>query len=221
MPRISRAVAVGYPHHITQRGNYRQTIFKSDDDYNQYFQWLKKYSDKYLLNIGAYCLMSNHVHYVAVPMNEDSLSKTFNVLHMMYSRYFNQKNGGNGHLWQGRFFSCVLDEPHVYAAVRYVENNPVRAKMMDKPEDYRWSSSGAHVYKNANPVLSSGCYLTERIKDWRGYLNEKEDSVMSATIFQNSKTGRPCGDETFIGTIEGIVGRRLAALSVGRPRKTQ
>ena len=87
--------------------------------------------------------------------------------------------------------------------------------------NYKWSSGGAHVYKNANPVLSSGCYLTERIKDCRGYLNEKEDSVMSATRFQNSKTGRHCGDETFIGAIEGSDGRRLAALSVGRPRKSK
>lgn len=124
-------------------------------------------------------------------------------------------------MWQGRFFSCVLDEPHVFAAVRYVENNPVRAKLVDKPEDYRWSSAGAHIYKKADPVLSSDCYLTERINDWLGYLNEKDDSVITATISQNTKTGRPCGDETFIGTIEGIVGSRLAALSVGRPRKTK
>jgi len=162
MPRISRAVAVGYPHHITQRGNYRQTVFKSDEDFNRYFQLLQKYSDKYSLKIWAYCLMSNHVHYVAVPMNDNSLAKTFNALHMMYSRYFNQKSGGNGHLWQGRFFSCVLDELHVYAAVRYVENNPVRANMVDKPEDYKWSSAGAHVYKNADPVLAEGCYLIAR-----------------------------------------------------------
>ena len=97
-----------------------------------YLQLLRKYSEKYALKIGAYCLMNNHVHYVAVPMNDDSLAKTFNTLHMMYARYFNQKIGANGHLWQGRFFSCVLDEPHVYAAVRYVESNPVRVKMIDK-----------------------------------------------------------------------------------------
>ncbi|TAN41610.1 MAG: transposase [Nitrospirae bacterium] len=221
MPRISRAVAVGYPHHITQRGNYRQDVFQSDEDYKQYLQWLKKYSDKYALKIWAYCLMSNHVHYVAVPLNDDSLAKTFNTLHMMYSRYFNQKSGGNGHLWQGRFFSCVLDEPHVYAAVRYVENNPVRAKMVDKAEDYLWSSAVSHLYKKSDPVLTDDCYLADNIRDWRMYLNEKENSVMTDTLFQNTKTGRPCGTELFISQIESIVGRRLSALPPGRPRKTK
>ncbi len=81
MPRISRAVAIGYPHHITQRGNYRQAVFNSDEDFNKYLQLLKKYSEKYALKIWAYCLMSNHVHFVAVPMNGDSLAKTFNTLH--------------------------------------------------------------------------------------------------------------------------------------------
>jgi len=219
MPRISRAVAIGYPHHITQRGNYRQAVFNSDEDFNKYLQLLKKYSEKYALKIWAYCLMSNHVHFVAVPMNGDSLAKTFNTLHMMYSRYFNQKSGANGHLWQGRFFSCVLNEPHVYAAVRYVENNPVRAKMIDKPEDYKWSSARFHVYKHPDSVLAEGCYLTETVKDWREYLNEKGDPHMTATLIQRTKTGRPCGDETFTGIIEGITGRRLTALSVGRPKK--
>lgn len=219
MPRISRAVAVGYPHHITQRGNYRQAVFNSDEDFNKYLQLLRKYSDKYSLKIWAYCLMSNHVHFVAVPINDDSLAKTFNTLHMMYSRYFNQKSGSNGHLWQGRFFSCALDEPHVYAAVRYVENNPVRAKMIDKPEDYKWSSAGAHVYKHPDSVLTESCYLTETIKDWCKYLNETGDPDMTATLIQSTKTGRPCGEGNFTGIIEGITGRRLTALSVGRPKK--
>ena len=219
MPRISRAVAIGYPHHITQRGNYRQTVFNSDEDFDNYLQLLRKYSEKYALKIWAYCLMNNHVHYVAVPMKGDSLAKTFNTLHMMYSKYFNQKSGANGHLWQGRFFSCVLDEPHVYAAVRYVENNPVRAKMIDKPEEYKWSSAGSHVDKHPDSVLAEGCYLTEIITDWREYLQENEDPRMIAELVQSTKTGRPCGDETFTSIMEGITGRRLSALSVGRPKK--
>lgn len=221
MPRISRAVAVGYPHHITQRGNYRQAVFNSDEDFNMYLQLLQKYGGKYSLKIWAYCLMSNHVHYVAVPMNDDSMAKTFNALHMMYSRYYNQKSGVNGHLWQGRFFSCVLDEPYVYAAVRYVENNPVRAKMVEKPEDYKWSSAKAHVHKQPDSVLAEGCYLTETVKDWREYLNENRDHDMMAAVIQSTKTGRPCGGATFTGIIESITGRRLTALSVGRPKKKE
>ncbi|MCL4476297.1 MAG: transposase [Nitrospirae bacterium] len=221
MPRISRPVAVGYPHHITQRGNYRQKIFESDGDYLQYLEWLQQYSRKYQLKIWAYCLMSNHVHFIAVPMESTSLAKTFHSLHMRYSQYFNQKMGAVGHLWQGRFYSCVLNEAYLYAAVRYVENNPVRAKIVEKPDDHKWSSARSHVYKEADIVLSGDCYLTEQIRDWPGYLGEKEDDALINTIRSNTRTGRPCGDEGFIEKIEGVLGRRLKAMSKGRPKKVR
>ena len=142
MPRISRAVAVGFPHHITQRGNYRQSVFERKDDYLFYLEWLKTYSSKYSLKIWAYCLMKNHVHFIAVPMESDSMARTFNTLHMRYSQFMNQRRNARGHLWQGRFFSSVLDERHLYAGMRYVENNPVRARIVKKADEYRWSSAG-------------------------------------------------------------------------------
>jgi len=82
-------VAVGYPHHITQRGNYQQSVFEQDEDYKHYLLWPKDYSQRYSLKVWVYCLMINHVHFVAVPMKEDSLAKTFNTLHLRYSQYFN------------------------------------------------------------------------------------------------------------------------------------
>ena len=221
MPRISRPVAVGYPHHITQRGNYRQNVFESDGDYLQYLDWLQQYSRKYSLKIWAYCLMNNHVHFVSVPLEITSLAKTFHTLHMRYSQYINQKRGAVGHLWQGRFFSCALDEPHLYAAVRYVENNAVRAKIVEKASDYKWSSARSRIYKESDHVLSGDCYLTEQIQDWFLYLEARGDDVMVNTIRSNSKTGRPCGDDGFIQTIEGIVARRLKAMPRGRPRKAK
>lgn len=219
MPRIARAVAVGFPHHITQRGNYRQRVFESDEDYLQYLEWLQQYSKKYALKIWVYCLMSNHVHFIAVPMEDDALAKTFNTLHMRYSQYANLKRDNRGHLWQGRFFSCVLDEKHLYAGVRYVENNPVKAWIVKKAEQYRWSSAGAHVRGEADAVLAEGCYLVKRIKDWSEYLREKADTVLVEEIRQSTKTGRPCGDERFVMELERLLGRRLIALPRGRPRK--
>jgi putative transposase len=153
MPRISRAVAVGYPHHITQRGNYRQVVFEEKDDYVQYLKWLTEYCKRYFLKIWAYCLLSNHVHFIAVPLENNSLAKTFNTLHMRYAQYFNKKKEAKGHLWQGRFYSCILDERRLYAAIRYVENNPVRAKIVERPDEYQWSSARSHIYKEDNPVL--------------------------------------------------------------------
>jgi len=193
MPRITRAVAVGYPHHITQRGNYRQEVFESDEDYIRYLEWLKLCSRKYLLKIWAYCLMGNHVHFIAVPMSPDSLAKTFNTLYMRYSQHFNTRDKATGHLWQGRFVSCVLDESHLYAGIRYVENNPVRARIVKKAEEYQWSSARGHVKEKTDPVLSEDCYIVEKIKDWSAYLKEKEESFPVDEIRQNTKTGRPCG----------------------------
>src|SRR3989338_9543184 len=110
MPRIARVVAVGYPHHITQRGNYRQDIFLDDQDREYYLVLLKKESASYDLELLAYCLMTNHVHLIGVPHEEDSLAQVFKYVNMKYAQYFNQKcRSGVGHLWQGRFFSCVLD----------------------------------------------------------------------------------------------------------------
>ncbi|MFQ5835099.1 MAG: transposase [bacterium] len=219
MPRISRAVATGFPHHVTQRGNYQQLVFEDNNDFRQYLQWLRDYTRRYSLKIWAYCLMSNHVHFVCVPMREDSLARTFNTLHMKYSQYFNQKKKTKGHLWQGRFYSCILDERHLYGAIRYVENNPVRVRIVEKPYKYRWSSARAHIYGEVNPILSDDCYLVKEIEDWLAYLMEVQDEAMTTNIRQNTKTGRPCGDDFFIEKIESLLGRRLKALPKGRPRK--
>ena len=221
MPRIARVVAKGYPHHVTQRGNYRQPVFEEEGDYVQYLEWLKDYGKKYSLKIWAYCLMTNHVHFVCVPAKEDSLSRTFNSLHMRYSQYFNQKKMLKGHLWQGRFYSCILDERHTYAAVRYIENNPVRAGIVRKPQKYKWSSASSHINKEKNPVLSQDCYLEKEIEDWLEYLKEKEDEQIIRNIRSCSMTGRPCGDDRFMKKLERLFGRRLRALPWGRPRKNQ
>jgi putative transposase len=219
MPRIARAVALAYPHHVTQRGNYKQPVFEDKDDFIRYKSWLQDYIHKFSLQIWAYCLMSNHVHFICIPQTEETLSKTFNTLHMRYSQYFNRKMDVKGHLWQGRFFSCVLDERHLYAAIRYVENNPVRANIVERAENYIWSSSRGHILRGSDSLLSGDCYLEEDVKDWRSYLNEKDDIQMIKAIKKNTMTGRPCGNDTFINDIEKLLGRELKAKAWGRPRK--
>lgn len=219
MPRASRIVAVGYPHHITQRGNYGQVLFETSSDYLQYLAWLKEYSEKYSFRVWAYCIMNNHVHFVGVPMEDDSLARTFNTLHQRYSLCFNKKRDVRGHLWQGRFYSCVLDERHLYAAIRYVENNPVTAGIVPKAHDYQWSSARAHVLHQPDDLLSDGLHLLEEIKNWSAYLAEKEDETLTKNIRRLTKTGLPCGDEAFVRKMELILGRKLATASRGRPRK--
>jgi len=219
MPRIARAVAPGLPHHVTQRGNYRQPVFENEDDFLRYYFWLKKYSRQNDLSIWAYCFMPNHVHYVCVPQGQKSLSRTFNILHMRYSQYFHRKKNIKGHLWQGRFYSSILDERHLFAAIRYVENNPVRAGIVRNPKNYRWSSVHGHLFKHSDTVLAEDCHLEREIQDWSVYLKGKEDTRLFENIRKNSLTGRPCGDDIFIQAIEKLLERKLKAREWGRPRR--
>ena len=145
MPRAARVVFEGVVHHITQRGNYRQNVFEDDSDKSKYIEFIREYSEKYGMKIYAYCLMSNHVHFIAAPVKEDSLAMTFKYSNMRYSSYFNRKNKRSGHLWQGRFYSCPLQFEHALEALRYVERNPVRARMVELPWEYEWSSAREHV----------------------------------------------------------------------------
>ncbi len=145
MPRRARLVFEGVVHHITQRGNYRQNVFEDDSDKSKYIEFIREYSEKYGMKIYAYCLMSNHVHFIAAPVKEDSLAMIFKYSNMRYSSYFNRKNRRSGHLWQGRFYSCPLQFEHALEALRYVERNPVRARMVELPWEYEWSSAREHV----------------------------------------------------------------------------
>ena len=123
MPRTARLVVPNYIYHITQRGNYRQNIFQDDEDRLRYLSWIDEHSKKYNLSLFAYCLMDNHVHFIAIPRKEESLAKVFSIIQMRYSHYVNRKKI-SCHLWQGHFYSCVLDELHLMIALRYVEKNP-------------------------------------------------------------------------------------------------
>jgi putative transposase len=163
--------------------------------------------------------MENHVHFVCVPGNDYALARTFNALHAKYSKHANRRKKVCGHLWQGRFYSTILDEAHVYAAVRYVENNPLRAGIVGRVEDYRWSSAREHIEGSRGNIVSGNCYLLEKIRDWRGYLQEKADGELIENIRKNSLTGRPCGDELFVRKLEKRCGRRLMALPRGRPSR--
>ncbi|MCX5850004.1 MAG: transposase [Deltaproteobacteria bacterium] len=221
MPRLARITAIGYPHHVTQRGNYRQRVFKTNNDYKQYLSWLNEYSEKNSLDIWAYCLMPNHVHFICVPQKIDSLARTFNTLHMRYSQYMNKKQGACGHLWQGRFFSCILDEKHLFAAVRYVENNPVRAGIVKSQGEYHWSSAKGHINKGGDLILCKKSFLHDDIEDWLSYLNSGEDNNIVECIRKKTRVGQPYGEDGFMIKLEKKLGMKLSKGKPGRPRKVR
>ncbi|MBI4063536.1 MAG: transposase [Elusimicrobia bacterium] len=204
------------PHHVTQRGNNKENVFLDDQDRRFYLGGLKECSQKFGLKIWAYCLMTNHVHFIVVPENQNSIAKTMASLHATYALYFNAKAKRSGHLWQGRFFSSVLDEQYTYAAVRYVERNPVRAGLVIKAEEYFWSSAKAHISKIPNPILSY-CPLLEEIPNWSDYLTDEEDARFLSGIRHATHRGRPTGKEEFISRMEQVLQKDLTPKIRGRP----
>ena len=215
-------IAVGFPHHITQRGNYRQDIFTDDKDREKYLSWVQEYSQKFALSILVYCLMQNHVHFIAIPTREDSLAKAFQAVHMRYAQYFNKKLKSAGHLWQGRFYSCILDEPHLIVAAKYIERNPVRAKIINKPWQWKWSSALAHVNKAVELPLKLADFFKitgMSYGSWREYIDYKDDAKTLNEIRKHTLTGRPLGSVLFIEKLEKWFGRRLSALPIGRPKR--
>ena len=221
MPRVARTVFAGLPHHVTQRGNRRETVFFVDEDRVCYLTWLKEYADKHKIEIIAYCLMTNHVHLVVVPFAEESLHKVLRPLHMRYAQKINREHEWDGHLWQGRFFSSPLDEAYMWAAVRYVERNPVRAGMVRRAEDYDWSSAAGHCRLKQDMILTCSSRWTEEfggIENWSNWLTEGDDLQKVEVLRRNIKKGLPCGTDDFVQKLEMMAGRILRFRPQGRQR---
>lgn len=221
MPRLARIVAVGEPHHVTQRGNNQQDVFFVDDDRRVYLRFLKDYALRYRFRVQGYCLMTNHVHVIGVPEEEDSLANAIGRTHFRYSQYINQFHGRSGHLWQGRFHSCALDEAHYGNAMHYVERNPVRARMVRKPWRYPWSSAAVHVGEARDDGLLDLAPWREYFGDetrWRRILEQGVEEAFAEKFRLNTHTGRPLGSDGFLSKLENALGRRVRALPHGRPR---
>jgi putative transposase len=197
MARLARIIAPGLAHHVLQRGNRRQETFFNDGDREFYLRLLREQCDLYGVQIWSYCLMSNHVHLIVVPTHRESLAKAIGETHKRYSRMINFREGWRGYLWQDRFKSFVLDEKYLYAAVRYVERNPVRAKIVARAEDYRWSSAQARVNKEKSAILDD-FYLLEQIPDWSSFLSEEEATDDLKDMRRHVMVGRPLGEVKFL-----------------------
>jgi putative transposase len=203
----------GCPFHLTHRGNHRECVFRTDDDRRTYLRLLDLFAKKFGMSIWAYCLMGNHVHLIAAGKQRCSISKALGNTHRICSRLRNEETGVTGHLWANRFFSTPVDEPHLWAAVRYVELNPVRARLVGEATDYPWSSARAHTGSQANPLLDPDRPFPGPIGDWAAWLRAGLEEQTAARLRLNTSTGRPTGSDGFVQKLEVRLGRRL------RPRK--
>lgn len=208
MSRIARAVIPGIPHHVTQRGNRRLETFFSDDDYRLYIATLAGQCHRAGTEIWGYCLMPNHVHLIMVPADVNGLSAALGEAHRSYARAINAREDWRGHLWQERFHSFPMDEAHLAAAARYVELNPVRARLCKRPEDWPWSSARAHM-EGRNDGLCSVAPMLERYGDWQALLSAGLDDGDHEAIQRHARSGRPLGSEAFLGQMEGALGRAV------------
>ena len=216
MSRPSRHIFLDIPYHITQRGNYRQTVFFGAADYRQYLAFLQEYAGRYGLEIWAYCLMPNHIHVIAVLHAELALARTVGLGHMRYTQYLHAREQRIGHLWQGRFLAAPLDETYLSCAVRYVELNPVRAHLVAAPEDWPWSSAMTHLQGARLPGASYP--PDEALANWQEYLAITDPLEDCNLLRRRTLTGRPIGNEAFITHLETLAGRPLNR-ERGRPKK--
>jgi len=152
--------------------------------------------------------MPNHVHLIAVPETPEGLCRAVGEAHRRYTRHVNFREGWRGHLWQGRFASFVMDEPHLLTAMRYVELNPVKAGLVERPETYRWSSARAHL-EGRDDALARVQPMLDFVGDWEAYLALDVDEEEAALMRRHERTGRPLGTRKFIDRLEQQLGRYL------------
>ena len=218
MARLARLVIPGLPHHGTQRGNRRQQTFFNDGDYAAYLELIAEWCREEGVEVWAYCLMPNHVHLIAVPKTENGLRRAIGEAHRRYTRRINFREKWRGYLWQGRFASFSMDEPYLLAAARYVELNPVRAKLASNAEGWPWSSAKSHL-SGRDDRLAKVAPLLAMVADWRGFLDSAIPEEQMRDLREHGRTGRPLGSATFLERLEAMVGRVLKPQKGGRPPK--
>ena len=209
MARLARVVAPGLPHHVTQRGNRRQETFFCAADYRTYLALMAEWCGRRGVEIWAYCLMPNHVHLIATPETEDGLRRAIGEAHRRYTLRINRREDWTGHLWQGRFISFPMDEAYLLSAARYVELNPVRARLARRAQDYPWSSAAAHLAGQDDRLVKTGPLLA-LVDDWAEFLEDGLEASAAEALRRHERSGRPLGGERFLAALERRLGRLLA-----------
>lgn len=211
------------------RGNSRKVVFAETDDYHAYLGWLKEGADTHACQIHAYVLMSNHVHLLISASNPNNLSKLPQHIGRKYVPYFNHKYDRSGTLWEGRFKASSIDsERYLLSCYRYIELNPVRAGMVEKPDEYRWSSYRANAYGATNPILtphplylSLGKDKRQRNRRYREGFKEALEEKQIKDIRASVQTGTPLGNDRFKAEVERLLDVKVGQARRGRPSKKE
>ena len=217
MPRSLRLVLPGVALHIIQRGNNRTACFHTDNDRLVYLAHLRQLSEKYECAVHAYCLMTNHVHLLATPANAGAVTGLMRDLGQRYVQYFNGRHARSGTLWEGRFRSCIAESArYVLACYRYIELNPVRARMVDHPSGYLWSSYAINSGMCSDPLIAPHSEYTalaseaeSRFMAYRRLIDENLDPALQQAIREATNSGYPLASDGFKAKVLAPLGWRL------------
>jgi putative transposase len=228
VPRQGRHFLEGQPLHVIQRGNNRQPIFFSHQDAVNFLNWLREAAVKHDLAVHAYALMPNHVHLLASPARPDSLPRVMQTLGRRYVGHINARHGRTGTLWDGRYRAAMIDtDAYFFRCGRYIELNPVRAKLAAEPGAYPWSSYGANAQGASDPLITPhALYLAlntsaaARAADYRAMFAEALDDATLELIRSATNGGWGMGDDAFRARLTDVSGRRMQPMPRGRPKAT-
>lgn len=219
MPRVSRFVLPDVVHHVVARGVNRQRIFASGFDKAKYLKRFAKIADEEKVLVHGYCLMDNHVHWLLTPTTPLGLARLFQRVHTWWAMVFNRKHDRVGHLFQSRYQSSALGESHYWSALRYVELNPKKARLVRRADEWEFSSARAHVNGRPDPSINLVPVITRKrfcAADWLQFLRTPDEFEI-ASLRTATKGNRPCGETSWIRSLEAKHTRRLIGRSVGRP----
>ncbi|MFQ5455303.1 MAG: transposase [Nitrospirota bacterium] len=227
MVRETRINIPGFIYHVINRGNNRQEVFKKEEDHKRYIELLGRYKERYGFKIYSYVLMNNHIHLLIEVGDKGSISKIMQGITLAHTRYYNLKYKASGHVWQGRFKSSIVgEERYLLAISRYIELNPVRARIVKDPGDYIWSSYTFHAYGKENPLIDEhifyellGKTLQERQREYREFVKEGIGDESLKEIRESVVSGRGYGSQDYLQKIEESIRMRLLRGRRGRPRK--
>jgi len=194
-----------------------QTFF-CESDYASYREWVAEGCKTAGAEILAYCLMPNHVHFIVVPSHADALRFALAGAHRRYTSFINKRQHWQGHLWQERFHSFPMDDEHTLAAIRYVELNPVRARLADTAGDWAWSSARAHLTGTSDGMVEAALRPPlDRVGAWSNFLKGPDCPDQDEQMRIHSQNGKPLGCRHFVSKLEHMTGKDLQVRSRGRP----
>ncbi len=226
MPRRARIYIPGIPYHVVQRGNNREACFLEPENYQFYMALWQDLASRYGVAVHAYCLMTNHVHFLVTPQHSTSISNTMKVVGSRYAQYINRGYRRTGTLWEGRHrASMVQSDRYLLTCYRYIELNPVRAGMVKRPEEYKWSSFGANARNHESwltphpEYLHLGASADQRCRAYRELFTGHIPDEDLHLIRKAAHYCQPVGDDRFRNEIEQNYGLMLGYMSRGRPKQ--